>query len=140
MVQLREMSLVLLVCLSGCGKKLDCAKIEQRLNECKVHFANLLFDAVKDYEVKAEIRAKYGTSGAYFRALTVEVAEKLPQEMKAQCRDVGGSFSDARAVRQCLQKTACEQFTRCLDQHTQISRQFLERLQGKPSTTSTASD
>lgn len=86
----------------GCAEKVDCGKMEAKLDECGVELVRVVA-AAQGTELPA------GADGMIQR-LMGSMTEPLVQ----QCKDEGGKFADAKEFNVCLGKATCDEFAACM--------------------------
>jgi hypothetical protein len=80
--------------LISCGKKIDCAEFQKRIEICHESFAQRLTPGKK-------------TDKAKFKLL-------LKNKVRKSCDSRGGKVGDASKIKRCLSKSGCDNFVNCI--------------------------
>ena len=112
--------LLLAVWLGGCGAKLDCKLLEERLSQCR----HQVYLALSGPEAKLlqTLSTKEGglaeparaAVAARWRALERVESEHLVSRMAKTCRRHRGRVVEAEEIRKCLDRKDCQALARCL--------------------------
>lgn len=86
----------------GCVEKVDCGKMESKLNECGVELVHVI----------AKAQGRDLPAGA--DGLINSMMDGLTKPLVKQCNDEGGKFSDAKEFNVCLGKATCDEFAACM--------------------------
>lgn len=86
----------------GCAEKVDCAKMEAKLDECGVALVRVV--------AKAQGRELPASADGLIEGMMGSMTAPLIQ----QCKDEGGKFSDAKEFNVCLGKSSCDEFAACM--------------------------
>ena len=99
------------VAAMGCSERVDCDKLESRLNECKAEMGNAL--------ANSEIIGHVDESS---RDMVARMAgDMVISPLVNECNSEEGKFEDAKEVNACLDKSGCEAFAECIVSHAEKS-------------------
>ena len=98
----------------GCGPKVDCKKLKDKLDKCTEQLLWALKRKEKDHfdknPDKAASQKKLNEAIQFFRS-------KLDKEVYKKCKDHSGRAKDAKQIIACLKKSSCEEFAACFVQY-----------------------
>lgn len=86
--------IVFIVLSVGCGKKVDCDKLNKKIQSCRNAFDKA-----------------FSRSG---NASTHEFDNLLKEMVDKKCRARGGKFGDVKTLNKCLGVKECDDFVKCL--------------------------
>jgi hypothetical protein len=108
------LSLAIAAPVLGCGPKVDCKKLKNKLHECTKDLLWALkrkekenFDKNPD---KAAIEKKLEAAVQVFRSM-------LDKEVYKKCKQHSGRSKDAKQIITCLKKGSCDEFASCFVQY-----------------------
>ena len=108
------LSIAIVAPVLGCGPKVDCKKLKNKLHECTKDLLWALkrkekenFDKNPD---KAAIEKKLDAAVQVFRSM-------LDKEVYKKCKQHSGRSKDAKQIVACLKKGSCEEFASCFVQY-----------------------
>lgn len=98
----------------GCGPKVDCKKLKDKLYDCTEQLLWALKRKEKEHfeknPDKADTKKKLDEAVQAFRSM-------LDKEVYKKCKDHSGRSKDAKQIIDCLKKGSCEDFSACFVQY-----------------------
>ena len=98
----------------GCGPKVDCGKLDDKLMKCtKEVMFRLRPDAEKSIKKATDPEIKKQNAAQLAKDIARN-QETFKQQITEQCKKHKGRAADAKLINACLKKEACGEFAACI--------------------------
>ncbi len=95
---------------SSCAPKVDCKKLESRLDKCT---AELIWALKPDAKANFEKNPQTAEAGKKLAQTVEKLRKSLKTDVYKPCKQHQGRAKDAAQINKCLKKDSCEAFAQC---------------------------